>query len=159
MTGALTAQIQGDARPELDAAYAELGQRVKVYRVQGGTTAQDGPPPPDLDLDGNPVMPGTPDPTPEQPGMGEALGDYPCIAYQLDAQDRAAAGVALGTPTWEIVVHWSAPLDTPGLLLQVSGGELPAPLLLVPVADIEDMGTQRVAWTCVCQAPDALRGN
>lgn len=158
MTGALTAEIQG-ARPDLDEVYEGLGQRVRVYRLQDGTTADDGPPPPDLDADGNPVTPADPDPTPEQPGVGDALGDYPCLAYQLDAQDRAAIGADLGTPTWEIVVHYSAPLGTPGLIFEVYGGELPAPLRLVPVADIEDIGTQRVAWTCVCRAPDALRGD
>ena len=138
----------------LDSVYASLGQRVRVYRQRGASSTSDGVAAPEIDLDGNPITPAA---SPDDDPLGELLGDYPCIAYQLDAQDRAALG-ALDLPLWEVVVHHSARLDVPGLRMQVRGGELPTPLHLVPLADIEDIGTQGVAWTFVGRAPDATRG-
>lgn len=162
MTGALTELIQGDARPELDLLYAELGQQVTIYAQQEAVSSgQPGQEPPEYDEDGNPITPLPPDPTPDTPGAGTSLGTFGCIAMQMDATERARAGIGadLPNPVWEVYIHYSAPLATPGVLLVVEGGELPVPLRLRPLADAEDLGTQRVAWFVLGQAQDALRGS
>ena len=158
MSGAITDELQG-TRPDFDELYEDLGgQRLRVFQARGGTTAQDGPAAPDLDTDGNPVTPATPDPTPELPGDGDGGDSWPCFALQMSAKQRAEIGADIAVPTWKVIAHWSAPLGTPGLVLEVSGGELPGPVQLVPMGDIPDVGTQRLAWIFVAQAPDGLRG-
>ena len=162
MTGALTAEIQSAARPDLDFLYAAVGQTVTLYAQQEAVSAE-GPepsPPAEYDENGNPINPLPEDPTPETPGAGVALGTFGCIAMQMDATERARAGIGaeLPVPVWEVYIHWSAPLATPGVLLVVEGGELPEALHLRPLADAEDIGTQNVAWYVLGQAQNALRG-
>lgn len=158
MNGALTQEIQG-TRPDLDELYEDLGgQRLRIFQARGGTTAQDGPAAPDLDSNGNPVTPAAPDPTPDLPGAGAEHEGWPCFALQMSAKQRVEIGADIAVPTWKVIAHWSAPLGTPGLVLEVSGGELPGPVQLVPLGDIPDVGTQRLAWVFVAQAPDGLRG-
>lgn len=162
MTGALTAEIQELARPELDELYDALRQQVTLYAQQDSVAAGGADPVPEqYDRDGNPIGPAPADPTPDTPGAGQSLGTFPCIAMQMDVTDRAARpalGADLGVPYWEVYIHHSAPLATPGVLLRVEGGELPGPLDLTPIEDAEDIGTQRVAWYVVGRAPGALRG-
>ncbi|QLG11006.1 hypothetical protein HLB42_09645 [Deinococcus sp. D7000] len=161
MTGALTAEIQTAARPDLDFLYAEVGQTVTLYAQQEAVSSgQPGQEPPEYDEDGNPITPLPEDPTPDTPGAGTSLGTFGCIAMQLDATERARAGIGadLPNPVWEVYIHYSAPLATPGVLLVVEGGELPDPLHLRPLADAVDEGTQRVFWTVLGQAQEALRG-
>lgn len=163
MSGALTAEIQEATRPDLDFLYAELGQTVTLYAqqeaVDAGGTGQ--LPPDDYDEDGNPITPLPEDPTPDTPGAGTSLGTFGCIAMQLDPIDRQRVGLGadLPVPVWEVYIHWSAPLATPGVLLVVEGGELPEKLRLRPLADAVDEGTQRVMWVVLGQAQDALRGS
>ena len=158
-----TADLQVLARPDLDEAYAALGQQVTIYAQQEQVTDSSGTPqaPVQYDLDGNPVTPLPTDPTPDTPqGAGKNLGTFPCIAMQMDVTDRAgkpALGADLGVPYWEVYIRWDAPLATPGVLLVVTGGELPEPLHLTPIEDAEDMGTPRLAWHVVGRAPGALR--
>ncbi len=162
MTGALTAEIQDATRPELDYLYAALGQQVTIYAQQDAVSAGSPgePPPEEYDEDGNPVNPLPDDPTPDTPGAGTSLGTFGCIAMQLDATERARAGIGadIPVPVWEVYIHHSAPLATPGVLLEVTGGELPAPLRLRPLADAEDIGTQNVCWAVLGKAQNALRG-
>ncbi|AIZ44866.1 hypothetical protein QR90_06740 [Deinococcus radiopugnans] len=162
MTGALTAEIQTAARPDLDFLYAELGQQVTIYAQQEAVDSggPEQPPPDEYDEDGNPITPLPEDPTPDTPGAGTSLGTFGCIAMQMDANERARAGIGadLPNPIWEVYIHYSAPLATPGVLLVVEGGELPAPLRLRPLADAVDEGTQRVMWVVLGQAQEALRG-
>ncbi|OLV20218.1 hypothetical protein [Deinococcus marmoris] len=162
MSGSLTAELQALARPELDILYAELGQLVTIYAQQDAVSAGGAGelPPEDYDENGNPVNPLPDDPTPDTPGAGVPLGTFGCIAMQLDATERARAGIGadIPVPVWEVYIHHSAPLATPGVLLVVTGGELPAPLRLRPLADAEDIGTQRCAWAVLGKAQNALRG-
>ena len=153
MTGALTAELQAE-RPELDELYADLGQTVEVFRAQVRPADPGALPPSELDESGMPVTPPAMDPTPSTPGAGASLGSWPCIAYQLDAQDRANLGGDTALPLWEGVIHWSAPLHEPGLILVISGGELPGPVTLKPIGDIVDEGTQRVAWSFTARATE-----
>lgn len=158
MSGALTLEIQG-TRPDLDELYEDLGgQRLRVFRARVASNSPDALPPEEFDDRGNPVTPAAPDPTSDVPGAGEELAEVACFAYQLSAQQRAELGAELGVPMWKIIAHWSAPLHTPGLVLEVSGGELPGPMLLVPLGDVPDVGTQRLAWIFLARAPDGLRG-
>ncbi|MVN86821.1 hypothetical protein GO986_08600 [Deinococcus sp. HMF7620] len=153
MTGAITAEFQA-ARPEFDELYAEMGQMLRVFKAQAATSDPGAQPLPEYDERGELVTPPAPDPTPTTPGAGTAVGTYPCIAYQLDAKDKADLGADMAVPLWEVVAHWSAPLHDPGLLFEVFGGELPKPLLLSPLGDIVDEGTQRLCWTFTARAPE-----
>lgn len=153
MTGALTAEIQA-TRPDLDEVYEGLGQRVRVYR--SAPLAERPPPTEHYDDRGNLITPAATDPAPPVPGE-ILVGDHPCVFSQLDAKDVAALGADIAVPHWEGVVHWSAKLDEPGLTLVVYGGELPAPLRLVPLGDVVDEGLQRVAWTLTARAPAGNR--
>lgn len=149
-----TGQLQNVTRPILDRLYPALGQTVEVFRAQVRPAAPGALPPPELDESGMPVTPPPADPTPDTPGAGASLGQYPCIASQLDAKERAELGGDTAVPMWEVYVHWSAPLHEPGLLLVVSGGELPGPLALSPIGDVVDEGTQRVAWILTARATE-----
>ncbi len=158
-----TAELQALTRPDLDEVYAALGHQVTIYTQQesvtDGSAVDVGAE--QYDENGNPITPLPADPTPDTPGAGTALGTFPCIAMQMDVTDRAskpALGADLGVPYWEVYIHHSAPLATPGVLLVVEGGELPQPLHLTPIEDAEDIGTQRLAWYVVGRAPGALRG-
>ncbi|MVN88771.1 hypothetical protein GO986_18695 [Deinococcus sp. HMF7620] len=147
-----TAQIQGMGRPLLDKLFAALGQTVTVYRAQVPATAPGAQPPPEYDERGELVTPAPADPTPTTPGAGVSLGDFPCMAAQLDAKDKADLGGEIAVPLWEVYVHWSAPLDEPGLHLVVTGGEVPEPLHLTPIGDVVDETTQRVVWVLTARA-------
>ena len=149
-----TAQIQKIGRPALDKAYPAIGQRVRVYRP---APLDERPPPAEqYDARGNLITPVSTDPVPPPPGE-VLVGEHPCIAYQLEAKDVASLGGDIGVPHWKVVIHWSADLHEPGLTLVVYGGELPAPLRLVPLGDVVDEGLQRVAWTLTARAPDGTR--
>ncbi|MVN89463.1 hypothetical protein GO986_22265 [Deinococcus sp. HMF7620] len=147
-----TTQLQGYTRPILDQVFPALGQTLRVFKTQAATPTPGQQPPPDLDERGEPITLPAPDPTPSTPGAGLPIGEYPCIAYQLDAKDKADLGADMAVPLWEVVAHWSAPLHDPGLLFEVFGGELPKPLLLSPLGDIVDEGTQRLCWTFTARA-------
>lgn len=160
MTGSLTAEIQADARPELDELYDAVGQQVTLYAEQPAVSVPGAAPPDEYDRDGNLISAPPVDVTPDTPGYGQPLGTFGCVFWQMDVTERAtrpALGADLAVPVWEGYVHHSAPLATPGVLLVVAGGELPAPLLLQPITDAEDLGTQRVAWHIVARAPEATR--
>lgn len=149
-----TARLQNVTRPVLDRIYPGLGQRVQVFRAQVRPADPGALPPPELDESGMPVTPPVVAPATGVVGPGTPLGEYPCVAFQLDARDKAELGADTALPLWEVYVHWSAPLHEPGLLLLVSGGELPGPLALAPVGDVVDEGTQRVAWVLTARATD-----
>ncbi|MFW8627627.1 hypothetical protein [Deinococcus sp. ME38] len=149
-----TARLQNVTRPVLDRLFPALGQTVEVFRAQVRPADPGALPPPELDETGMSVTPHPADPTPATPGAGGSLGSFPCIAAQLDAKDKAELGADTAVPLWEVYVHWSAPLHEPGLLLVISGGELPGPLALAPVGDVVDEGTQRVAWILTARATE-----
>ncbi|UQN06766.1 hypothetical protein [Deinococcus sp. QL22] len=147
-----TPELQELVRPDLDEVYEALGQTLRVYRQQVPTSTPTSPDLPEYDERGELITPPPTDPTPVTPGAGTSLGEYPCVVYQLDAKDRADLGGDIAVPLWEGIVHWSAELHQPGLLFEIFGGELPEPLLLTPIGDVVDEGTQRVAWTFVGRA-------
>ncbi|MBZ9752729.1 hypothetical protein K7W42_17955 [Deinococcus sp. HMF7604] len=149
-----TADLQSVTRPILDQVFPALGQTLHVFRAQAATSDPGEQPLPEYDERGELVTPLPTNPTPTTPGAGTSLGEFPCIAYQLDAKDKADLGADMAVPLWEVVAHWSAPLHDPGLLFEVFGGELPKPLLLTPLGDIVDEGTQRLCWTFTARAPE-----